>query len=145
MIIRRLARSDIDAVLAIQSSCLEIAQWTSQDYARADGSEMSAWVAEEASEVAGFLVARPVASDLEILNFAVLPAARSRGIGTSLLSEVFNWGKSFNAGNVFIEVRASNSIALRFYDRHNFQIAGRRPSYYASPVEDAVLLAARLG
>ncbi len=145
MIIRRLVPSDINAVLAIQSSCPEIAQWKPRDYTHADGGEMCAWVAEEASEIVAFLVGRRVASDLEVLNFAVQSEARRRGIGASLLSEVFKWGKSFNAGNAFIELRASNLAALRFYEHHNFQIAGRRPRYYTTPVEDAILLAAPLG
>lgn len=145
MIIRRLVPPDINAVLGIQSSCPEIAQWTPRDYTYANGGEMSAWVAEEALAIVAFLVGRRVASDLEILNFAVQSEARRRGIGASLLSEAFKWGKSFNAGNAFIEVRASNLAALRFYERHNFQIAGRRPRYYTAPVEDAILLAAPLG
>jgi len=37
-------------------------------------------------------------------------------------------------------VRASNAPALRFYERHNFCVAGKRARYYDSPTEDALLL-----
>ena len=43
-----------------------------------------------------------------------------------------------------LEVRASNIAALRFYEHHSFEIAGRRPRYYTAPVEDALLLTATL-
>ena len=69
----------------MQSACPEIAQWTVWDYHRVARGEMAGWVAEEAGRLAGFLVARRVSSDLEILNFAVREAERRRGIGAELL------------------------------------------------------------
>jgi ribosomal protein S18 acetylase RimI-like enzyme len=41
-------------------------------------------------------------------------------------------------------VRASNLSALRFYERHKFEVVGRRLRYYTAPVEDALLLTATL-
>ena len=81
----------MDAILAIQATCPEIAQWTAWDYDRVARGEMAGWVAtqdsnvgaeiagEDAAEligkgdvdVAGFLVARRLSTELEILNFAV--------------------------------------------------------------------------
>ncbi|HEY6387677.1 MAG TPA: SIS domain-containing protein, partial [Candidatus Acidoferrum sp.] len=90
--IRPLESHDMEAILAIQAACPEIAQWTAWDYDRVARGEMAGWVAEEnraekdarvaaelsveaaaegAVEVAGFLVARRLSSELEILNFAV--------------------------------------------------------------------------
>ena len=142
MIIRPIESRDIDAILAIQQASPEVAQWTARDYARVVEGEMAGWVAEENGAVAGFLAARRAASDLEILNFAVLANARCRGIGKALLREAVAWARAFHAENAFLEVRASNSPALRFYERHGFRLAGRRPRYYAAPIEDALLLTA---
>lgn len=100
---------------------------------------------EEESSVLGFLVARRVVNEIEILNFAVSPEARGRGIGAMLLRETLTWGETFGAAQVILEVRASNSAALRFYERHNFRIVGRRERYYSEPAEDALLLTANLG
>lgn len=135
---------DIDAILAIQSACPDIAQWGLGDYARVVRGEMAGWVAEEEREVAGFLVARRVADDIEILNLAVRPETRRRGFGASLLRAALAWGGSFRARQAHLEVRASNLAALRFYEQHGFVIAGRRPRYYSAPVEDALLLTATL-
>ncbi|MGB0034942.1 MAG: GNAT family N-acetyltransferase [Candidatus Acidiferrales bacterium] len=144
MKIRALELRDIDAVLAMQAASPEIAQWAARDYRRVAGGEMAGWVAEEndGGEIAGFLIALRVVSDLEILNFAVRLDARRQGIGGSLLREALAFGNSFDAEKAFLEVRASNAGAMRFYEEHNFEVTGRRARYYTDPVEDALLLTA---
>jgi [ribosomal protein S18]-alanine N-acetyltransferase len=163
--IRPLESRDVEAILAIQAACPEIAQWTAWDYDRATCGEMAGWVATEksnvgaegaavvagdaatefAGEVAGFLVARRLSSELEILNFAVESEWRRCGIGAALLEEALQWAETFRATQAILEVRASNLAALRFYERHKFELVGRRPRYYTAPVEDALLLTATLG
>jgi [ribosomal protein S18]-alanine N-acetyltransferase len=135
---------DVKRILAIQATCPEIAQWTTWDYNRVARGEMAGWVVEEQGNVAGFIVARKIADEIEILNFAVSPELRARGIGAMLLQETLAWAKTFEARHAILEVRASNAAALRFYERHNFQTVGRRSRYYNSPIEDALLLSASL-
>ena len=155
----------MEAILAIQAACPEIAQWTAWDYDRVARGEMAGWVAtqdsnvgaeiadEDAAEligkgdvdVAGFLVARRLSTDLEILNFAVESDWRRCGIGAELLTAALQWAQTFQATQAILEVRASNLAALRFYERHKFEVVGRRPRYYTAPVEDALLLTAPLG
>jgi ribosomal-protein-alanine N-acetyltransferase len=143
LLIRLLEFRDIEDVLAIQSLCREVAQWTAWDYHRVAKGEMGGWVAERKA-IIGFLVARRIASDLEILNFAVKPDARRQGIGGALLEEALRWAKSFDAQRAFLEVRVSNLAALRFYELYNFHTTGRRARYYTAPIEDALVLAASL-
>lgn len=155
----------MEAILAIQAACPEIAQWTAWDYDRVARGEMAGWVAtqdsnvgaeiadEDAAEligkgdvdVAGFLVARRLSTELEILNFAVESDWRRCGIGAELLTAALQWAQTFQATQAILEVRASNLAALRFYERHKFEVVGRRPRYYTAPVEDALLLTAPLG
>jgi [ribosomal protein S18]-alanine N-acetyltransferase len=141
--IRPLEARDIESVLTVQSACPEIAQWVAWDYDRVARGEMPGWVADDeggGGEVAGFIVARRIASDAEILNFAVRPGLRRQGLGAALLNAALFWAQELSAEKVILEVRVSNDAALRFYKRHNFQTVGRRAGYYASPVEDALLL-----
>jgi [ribosomal protein S18]-alanine N-acetyltransferase len=145
-LIRLLEVRDVIAILAIQSASPEIAQWTASDYARVARGEMAGWIAheEQAAAITGFLVARRVVDDLEILNFAVRPDVRRRGTGTELLLRSFAWGKSFGAASALLEVRAANVAALRFYHRHGFEVIGRRKQYYVAPTDDALVLRAEL-
>lgn len=133
---------DVDAILAIQSASPEVAQWTIWDYSRVARGEMMGWVAADESEICGFLVARRVGDDIEILNFAVRPEDRRCGVGASLLRAALERAGELKAQNALLEVRASNHAALQFYERRGFAIVGRRPRYYVSPVEDALLLSA---
>jgi len=145
-LIRLLELRDVDAILAIQSASPEIAQWTASDYARVARGEMAGWIAhpDHEAEITGFLIARQIACDLEILNFAVRPDARRRGTGTELLHRSFAWGKTFGAEGASLEVRAANLGALGFYRHHGFAVIGRRKQYYVSPLEDALVLRAGL-
>ncbi len=144
MTIRSLEGRDVDSILRIQAACPEIAQWTVRDYERVARGEMAGWVAEENSRVVGFLIARRVVNDLEVLNFAVEPEARRRGLGAALFAEATEWGKTIRAERIFLEVRISNLAALQFYERYDFRVMGRRPRYYTAPIEDALLLTAPL-
>jgi [ribosomal protein S18]-alanine N-acetyltransferase len=142
--IRALESHHIESILTIQSACPEIAQWTTWDYQRVAQGEMAGWIFEQDFRVLGFLVGRRIATDIEILNFAVHPDSRGRGTGAALLESALNWARSFSAEQAILEVRSANKTALRFYEHHKFQIVGRRPSYYTSPPDDALLLTAPL-
>jgi len=141
--IRALESRDLESILAIQSACPEIAQWKLADYERVAQGEMSGWVFEE-GKLVGFLVARHVAREIEILNFAVRPDARRHGTGADLLECALSWAHTFSAEQAILEVRSANTTALRFYERHKFQIVGRRRNYYVAPNDDALLLSRRL-
>jgi ribosomal-protein-alanine N-acetyltransferase len=142
-----LESNHVAALLSIQLACPEIAQWPANDYIRIARGEIPAsrgFVAARGPDVVGFLVARQLVSDLEILNLAVHPGSRRLGAGAALLASALLWGSSFEAESAFLEVRETNIPALRFYKIHDFRITGRRRGYYTSPVEDALLLAASL-
>lgn len=137
-------KEDVPEVMEIQSACPEIAQWTARDYTRVVDGDMAGWCAEESGRVCGFLVARQVVNELEILNFAVQPGKRRRGFGRALLAEALAWGRTLSADKAFLEVRVSNLAALRFYEQNGFEVTGRRPRYYSAPIEDALVLTAGL-
>lgn len=94
--------------------------------------------------VLGYLFAIPMVDDGEILNLAVHPGCRRRGVATALTeagcSALFQRG----VRRVFLEVRASNEGAQRFYAAMGFQQVGRRHDYYRRPREDALLMVRHL-
>jgi len=70
----------------------------------------------------------------------VLPQYRGRGMGSAVLRHVLNEARQLGATRATLEVRASNEGARRLYERLGFHLAGVRPNYYSSPVEDALIL-----
>jgi [ribosomal protein S18]-alanine N-acetyltransferase len=142
--IRPLESRDVEAIMAIQNACPEIAQWKSADYERVPQGEMLGWVFELDGVLIGFLVARLVQSEFEILNFAVSSGARRQGTGAALLGHALTHARSFAAEQAILEVRSANQAAVGFYMHHKFQIVGRRRNYYNAPPDAALLLTLRL-
>lgn len=103
-------------------------------------SYMVSLVAEDDGGIAGYLIAREVGGESEILNLAVVPEARRSGLGRTLLDAGLIQLRERGAGRVWLEVRESNAAARTLYARRGFTTAGRRKRYYRAPVEDALVL-----
>jgi len=101
----------------------------------------TSWVAEAQGHVAGYLIGRAAADEAEVLNLAVAPFHRRRGIGTALLEYALLRFREAGARRAFLEVRESNRSAQDFYRTHGFHLVGRRRFYYSRPAEDALILA----
>jgi len=98
------------------------------------------YVAELDGVVVGYALARWVAETGEILNLAVEPAHRRRGIAEDLLGGILAALGGRSVQEVFLEVRESNLPARSLYESRGFRLAGMRRAYYRHPVEDALVL-----
>jgi ribosomal-protein-alanine N-acetyltransferase len=132
MTIRRGEPCDLPAVAAIQEASPEAGRWNVADYLNYDFE-----VAVCGANVAGFRVARALGEgECELLNLAVEPSFRRKGIGRRLL-ETLLAGPS---KTVWLEVRESNATARNLYGIMGFQEAGRRNEYYSSPDEAGIVM-----
>jgi ribosomal-protein-alanine N-acetyltransferase len=138
--IREFARNDIDGVQKLIAGVPEAAPWSAGDLLLALRNNLSSRVAEEHGSICGVIVFRVMADEAEILNLAVAPDLRRRGIGSSLLEEAVRASKAARAQKIFLEVRESNDTARKFYAGRRFIEAGRRRQYYREPSEDALIL-----
>ncbi|MGH7753296.1 MAG: ribosomal protein S18-alanine N-acetyltransferase [Gemmatimonadales bacterium] len=105
-----------------------------------EGDQVFLVAAGGSSEVAGYVLARRVGEEAEILNLGVIPAERRRGVGRGLVNAALAELEAAGAREVFLEVRESNVAALRLYQASGFRVVGRRPGYYRRPVEEALIL-----
>lgn len=97
-------------------------------------------VAERDREIGGYLVARAVVGEGEIMNLAVAPECRREGLGRRLLAAGLEALRGRGAHQVHLEVRQGNEAAQALYRRQGFEPIGRRAGYYRNPVEDAIVL-----
>ncbi len=93
-----------------------------------------------------YAVTMPAPGEAHLLNISVLPEFQRSGIGSALLSMLFDQARDQGAGRMLLEVRAGNLAALAFYRRHGFMEIGRRRGYYPAHQgrEDAIVMACEL-
>lgn len=94
--------------------------------------------------LASYVITSTVSDECEILNIAVKPEYRRRGIGESLLSKALCRAEEKGAKTVWLEVRESNTPAIALYEKFGFSKVGTRKNYYRKPVEHAVIMMSRL-
>lgn len=149
-VIRRMTAADIDAVLALEQKTPEAPHWKRLEYERCMGSSdfgslvRAAFVADANGKVAGFSVGKLVAGVCELESMAVDCEARGQGMGAALVTAVTDWARASGGDRIELEVRASNTRAIRLYERAGLYREGLRTGYYHSPDEDAVLMGAAL-
>jgi ribosomal-protein-alanine N-acetyltransferase len=91
-------------------------------------------------DVGGYVIAFAVGEDAELLNIAVHPEHRGKGLAGQMLDAVIIELGSRGVRNAFLEVRESNSAARSLYKSRGFTEIGRRRNYYRRPVEDALVM-----
>jgi ribosomal-protein-alanine N-acetyltransferase len=142
MTVRHATLRDIAAVLEVQRQAPESGRWSQEDYVGFLPAEDTLFLlAEDAGGdgVVAFLLGRLMADEMEVLNLAVLPGFRRKGIGRRLLDEALARGRAQGARQCWLELRASNQGALAFYRAQGFADSRRRTGYYRDPVEDAIV------
>ncbi|MEQ1886290.1 MAG: ribosomal protein S18-alanine N-acetyltransferase [Bryobacteraceae bacterium] len=132
--VRPAQEGDWPAVLRIQTGSPEASQWEAADYRQYD---CLVAVSMSSRQVIGFLASRQIAPDeREILNVAVVPPERGRGVGRRLLETML----AHSSGKCFLEVRQSNENAIRLYESLGFERVGLRENYYHSPDEPGIVM-----
>jgi ribosomal-protein-alanine N-acetyltransferase len=139
--VRACRPEDLAAVLDILGQAPEAANWSTP--ALREGLTQGAscfLVAAVNDRLSGFAIGRRVADEGEILNLAVRPDCRRRGIGKALVEKLLEWFQHQATTKVFLEVRESNAAAIAFYQCLGFVTTGTRPGYYHQPDEAALIL-----
>lgn len=98
------------------------------------------FVAEGGRGLAGYVLSLNAGRVAEVLNVAVAPDARRRGLARRLLACAVAALEAEGVREMFLEVRESNAAALRLYEGAGFGRIGRRKGYYRRPAEDALVL-----
>jgi len=143
--IRPLRPADAAFISDIQRDSTEAAQWPPESYVKLATSPGGVFLVCEANTgIIGFVAARQVADEAEILNIAVHRDFRRKGVASALLLAALDKFRSFTIARVFLELRESNHPARALYEHLGFALSGRRKSYYRDPTEDALCMRKKL-
>ncbi len=97
-------------------------------------------VALEDDRVVGYVGSQTVCGETDMMNIAVHPDYRRRGIAQSLIEVLIRELKNRGSICLTLEVRCSNDSAIGLYEKMGFRQVGLRKNYYRNPREDALIL-----
>jgi [ribosomal protein S18]-alanine N-acetyltransferase len=139
--IREMRVSDALATHEILAESPEAANWTEHAIRSSlTSSHALAFVSVIEREIRGCVLGASAEGEAEILNLAVKPLYRRRGIASCLVKHILAEWQRKDVQRIYLEVRESNVGAINFYEGMGFQRVGRRKRYYAEPEEDALVL-----
>ena len=140
--IRDMQLSDISDVLAIERISFTT-PWDIRSFEYELGyKDTILKVAVLNNQIIGYVCVRTILDVTHILNLAVLPEFRRRGIGSMLLRDALNELKQLkpDINLITLEVRESNTAAIELYEKFGFKVMGKRISYYDKPHENAIIM-----
>jgi len=130
---------DLDALVSIDRGSPQA--WTRKAFAaELEHDPPTLFVLRSSGAPAAFVVTRFQVPDMDIVNLAVAPDRRGRGLGRLLLSSLLDRAASNGVQSVFLEVREGNQEARKLYGGAGFLETQRRPGFYREPREDAILM-----
>ena len=147
--IRWMVEVDVARVVAIENYWDYLSKWGEEGYLRvlrepylycplvAEVESSGRTSPGETGALAGVAVLALMIDHGELCNLIVPPQYLGKRVGQQLLAQCLEVARQRQLPRIFLEVRHSNSRAIRFYRRNGFQIVSRRRNYYRDPLEDA--------
>ena len=139
--LRRLEQRDLDTVEEIERASYPT-PWSRSMFAaelrKPSSIALGAYLEE--GELVGYAFVSRYVDAWHVMNVAVSPSYRRRGIASTLLGRLFEVTASDPRRGYTLEVRVSNAEAIRLYERLGFESRGIRRGYYTDNREDALIM-----
>lgn len=143
MTLRAATPDDLDAIMALERASFPSDAWSDAMMREELRSPHGRYlVLEEAGRLIGYGGVRAVqgGTDADIQTIALAETSRGRGRGRGLLRSLLSAAGDRGAREVFLEVRADNSVAQALYVSEGFAEIARRPNYYQPDGVDAIVM-----
>ena len=132
--------SHVAQVAALEKQCFSD-PWSENSVASELENPLSLWlIAEEDGAVCGYVGSQTVLDETDMMNIAVHPDCRRKGIAAALITELVSRLKARGSRVLRLEVRESNFSAIALYEALGFTQLGLRKNYYRTPKENALIL-----
>ena len=136
----RMNAAHISQVAGLEEICFSD-PWSEKSVSAELTNPLSLWVvALDGERVAGYVGSQSVQGEADMMNVAVRPDYRRRGIAQGLVTHLVAQLAEKKVHSLALEVRASNRPAIALYEKLGFAQVGRRPNYYRNPREDALIM-----
>jgi ribosomal-protein-alanine N-acetyltransferase len=138
-----MTEADLPAVTALEQR-IHAFPWTVGNFRDSLQAGHAAWVHyQDDGQLAAYAVTMPVVDEEHLLTIGVAPERQRHGLGAALLEFLCQRAQQAGMRCMLLEVRASNQVAMAFYEHFAFAEIGRRRNYYpaSSGREDAIVMA----
>ena len=133
-------RCHVSQVAELEKLCFAD-PWSEESVGSELDNPLSLWlVAVEDEAVTGYIGSQAVMDEADIMNVAVHPAYRRKGVAEALMESLQVRLAQTGVHSLTLEVRPSNEAAISLYHKMGYVQVGRRPNYYHKPKEDALIL-----
>jgi ribosomal-protein-alanine N-acetyltransferase len=139
--LRSIGTHDLDAVDEIERASYPT-PWSRAMFAAElqKPSSLALGAYRETGELVGYLIVSRYVDAWHVMNVAVDPATRGRGVARALLDKLFELTGDDVERGYTLEVRVSNHIAIHLYESLGFVATGVRRGYYTDNREDALIM-----
>jgi ribosomal-protein-alanine N-acetyltransferase len=148
IVVRDAGAPDAELMAHLHAACFDPA-WSAHDMlAHLRPPLAVAAIATLNDQPTGFLLAREIAGEAEVLSIGVRPAGRRCGVAARLLAHLEQAVADRLGRQIFLDVAADNVAAIAAYHRAGYRETDRRRAYYAAPgnapAVDAIVMSKRL-
>lgn len=140
MIFRNLEERDVDRIVELEKECFSDPWSKASILAELMGKQCHYIVVEIDEQIVGYGGFWKIFDEGHITNFAVSAQYRGRRIGEQLMIQLLAYGRELKIHRFTLEVRVSNHVAIRLYEKLGFVSAGERPGFYENPKEAAYIM-----
>jgi tRNA threonylcarbamoyladenosine biosynthesis protein TsaB len=137
-----LTSQDLASVMVIENQAYSF-PWTSGNFRDALAAGYTGLKLVDQGAMVGYCVYMRILEEAHLLNFTIALPRQRRGLGQAFLERLLARLKEEGAASILLEVRPSNTAAIRLYQRNGFSEIGRRKGYYPAEKnrrEDALLM-----
>jgi ribosomal-protein-alanine N-acetyltransferase len=129
-----------DSILAIEKVSFP-SPWSLNAFSQElNRSVSNLWALLVDRKLGGYICFWVIADEIHLMNIAIHPSMRRRGLARYLLARMIREGVSKGVRRVWLEVRPSNVTARHLYQEAGFVETGRRHRYYSDTNEDAIIM-----
>lgn len=140
MMIVTMKPDHVAQIAALEKLCFSD-PWSEKSVASELNNPLSLWlVAMEGETVMGYIGSQSVLGESDMMNVAVHPDFRRRGVAEELITELIRGLGEKGNHCLSLEVRVSNAPAIALYEKLGFSQVGLRKNYYRNPREDGLIL-----
>ena len=146
VMVRRMGHEDLSSVSDIERRSYDF-PWSHGVFRDCLLAGYNCLVLVQDERTIGYAILSVAAGEAHILNLCVDPRHRALGYGERLLDEMLSIARAADVTEIFLEVRPSNTAAIKLYRKKGFHQIASRPSYYQATDgrEDAAVFARKLG